>query len=98
VTAYNSGSGGRVLAYNGEELDGVAAGAFSDADKLKIALGKYSGWSFENLFYKGTLAANAKKVYDKLVATIPNNLGTAGVKVADMTVTRETDGAVVAPK
>jgi len=93
-------TGGRVLAYNGEKLDGVAAGAMTAADKSKIALGKYSAWSFEQLFYVGTLAnGSAKKtVYNKLLATIPANLGSAGVSMADMSVTRTTDGGTIAPK
>ena len=100
VTAYNSGSGGRVLAYNGEKLDGVAAGAITSADKAKIALGKYSAWSFENLFYVGTLATGSAKktVYNKLVSVIPANLSSAGVALTDMTVTRTTDGGMIAPK
>ena len=93
-------TGGRVLAYNGEKLDGVAAGAITAADKIKIALGKYSAWSFEQLFYVGTLAnGSAKKtVYNKLLANIPANLGSAGVSMADMSVTRTTDGGTIAPK
>ena len=100
VTAYNSGSGGRVLAYNGEKLDGIAAGALTDADKDKIRTGKYSAWSFENLFYVGTLASGSAKkaVYDKLVANIPSNLGTAGVAISTMSVTRTTDGGTIMPK
>ena len=104
VTAVNlvSGvtTGGRVLAYKGEKLDGVAAGAITSADKAKIALGKYSAWSFENLFYVGTLTTGTPKkaVYDKLVSVIPANIGTAGVALTDLTVTRTTDGGVIAPK
>jgi hypothetical protein len=100
VTAYNSGSGGRVLAYNGEKLDGIAAGALTDADRDKIRTGKYSAWSFENLFYVGTLASGSAKkaVYDKLVANIPSNLGTAGVAISTMSVTRTTDGGTIMPQ
>jgi len=105
VTALNivsgAATGGRVLAYNGEKLDGVAAGSYiTSADKAKIALGKYSAWSFENLFYVGTLATGSAKktVYNKLVSVIPGNLGTAGVALTDMTVTRTTDGGIIAPK
>lgn len=98
--AFVSGNatGARLLAYNGEKLDGVAAGGFSAADKNKIALGKYSGWSFENLFYVGTLTGARKTVYDKLVSVIPGNLGTAGCTLAEMKVNRATDGGVIAPK
>ena len=91
-------TGGRVLAYNGEKLDGVASGALNAADKLKIALGKYSAWSFEQLFYVGTLTGAKKTVYDKLVSVIPANLGTAGCSMAEMQVVRATDGGVIAPK
>ena len=101
ITAYSSGSGGRVLSYNGEKLDGVSAGTWTDADRNKIRLGKYSAWTFENLFYKSTLSATSagKKVYDALVAAIPANIGTAGVaNDSSFKVTRTTDGGVIAPK
>jgi hypothetical protein len=100
TSAYNSGNGGRVLAYNGEKLDGIAAGAITDADRDKIRTGKYSAWSFEQLFYVGTLASGSAKkaVYDKLVANIPGNLGSAGVAISTMKVTRTTDGGTILPK
>ena len=103
ITSVNSvngtATGGRVLAYNGERLNGVAAGAWTEEDRNKIRLGKYSAWNFENLFYKSTISANAKKVYDKLVATIPLNLGSAGVAVnTSFKVNRTDDGGVIAPK
>ena len=95
----STATGGRVLSYNGEKLDGVAAGALSTADKNKIALGKYSAWSFENLFYVGTLSGAKKVVHDKLVAVMPANLGTAGCSIAEMQVTRVGgDGGIIAPK
>jgi hypothetical protein len=99
VTARNSGNGGRVLAYNGERLEGVAAGAWTEADRNKIRLGKYAAWNFENLYYKSNISANAKKVYDKLVETIPANIGSAGVAVdSSFKVNRTTDGGVISPK
>ena len=99
MTAYNSGNGGRVLALNGEKLDGIAAGAITEADRDKIRLGKYSGWNFEQLYYKSNISAPAKKVYDKLVATIPANIGSSGVALdSKFKVTRATDGGVIAPK
>jgi hypothetical protein len=99
VTARNSGNGGRVLAYNGERLEGVAAGAWTEPDRDKIRLGKYAAWNFENLYYKSNISANAKKVYDKLVETIPANIGSAGVAVdPSFKVNRTTDGGVISPK
>jgi hypothetical protein len=93
--------GGRVLAYNGEKLDGVAGGSdLSAADINKIALGKYSAWSFEQLFYVGTLTTGSAKkaVYDRLVSAIPTNIGAAGVALSAMQVVRTVDGGVIAPK
>lgn len=93
--------GGRVLAYNGEKLDGVAGGGdLTTADRNKIALGKYSAWSFENLFYVGTLTPGSarKVVYDKLFDVMPSTIGAAGVSLTDMQVVREKDGGVIAPK
>jgi hypothetical protein len=99
ITARDSGNGGRVLSYNGEKLEGVAAGVLSTADINKIRLGKYSAWNFENLFTKGTLTGKNKVVYDKLVSTIPANLGSSGVaNDSSFKVTRTTDGSVIAPK
>lgn len=100
VSAFNSGNGGRVLAYNGERLDGVAAGAITEADRDKIRTGKYSAWSFENLFYVGTLNAGSprKAVYDRLISNIPTNIGIAGVTISSMNVTRTTDGGTIQPK
>jgi hypothetical protein len=99
VTAYNLGTGARVLALNGEKLDGIAAGAITEADRDKIRLGKYSGWNFEQLYYKSNISAGAKIVYNKLVATIPANIGSSGVALdSKFKVTRATDGGVIAPK
>jgi hypothetical protein len=94
-------NGGRVLAYNGEKLDGVAGGNdLTTADRNKIALGKFSAWSFEQLFYVGTLTAGSPKkaVYDRLVSVMPENILSAGVSLAAMQVIRPTDGGVIAPK
>jgi hypothetical protein len=92
-------TGGRVLSYNGERLNGVAAGAWTEEDRNKIRLGKYAAWNFENLYYKQGISTNAKKVYNKLVATIPANLGSAGVaNNTSFKVSRSTDGGIIAPK
>jgi hypothetical protein len=103
ITSVNSVNGtvtgGRVLSYNGERLNGVAAGAWTEEDRNKIRLGKYAAWNFENLYYKQGISTNAKKVYDKLVATIPANLGSAGVaNNTSFKVSRSTDGGIIAPK
>jgi hypothetical protein len=98
--AYNSGNGGRVLAYNGERLDGLATtGSWTEADRNKVRLGKYSAWNFENLYTKGDLKGSNKVVYETLVASIPGNIGSAGVASdSSFKVTRSTDGGVIAPK
>jgi hypothetical protein len=92
-------TGGRVLAYNGEILVGVANGAWTEADRNKIRLGKYAAWNFENLYTKPILNAAETTVYKKLKATIPANLGSAGVAIdSKFRVARTTDGGVIAPK
>jgi hypothetical protein len=80
---------GRVLSYNGEKLDGVAAGALNTADKDKIRSGKYPLWSFENLYYAGKPSASKLTVFNNLSATFGDDtLGTAGVSSASMQVKR----------
>lgn len=111
ASAFSSSTGiaadARILSYNGEKLDLVTRNTANTAwtrglsatDKLKINLGKYSGWSFQNLFYVGTLSGAKKTVYDKLVNVLPANIGTAGCSMAEMTVTRLAgDGGIIAPK
>ena len=95
--AYEGGA--RILAYNGEKLDFAGTGnTLSDSDKNKIRLGKYSAWTAENLFTKGTLTGAANTVYLKLCEKIPLNIGSAGVTLASLNVTRTTDGGLIAPK
>ena len=99
ISAYDAGKGGRVLAYNGERLNGVAEGNWTEDDRNKIRLGKYAAWNFENLYTKATLTAAQTTVYNKLKATIPANLGSAGVAIdSNFKVARTTDGGVIAPK
>lgn len=74
---------------------------FNEADFKKIATGAYSAWSYQHLYYHGTLSSNEQTWYDSMKATyIPAALQTTanGVRLGDVTVSRPDDGLpIVAP-
>jgi hypothetical protein len=93
-------NGAVFCSYNGVKLNDVAAGGtvLSAADKAKVTNGKYTAWSYENMYRRNSLTGgDAVTVYDGIKAAIPANLGSAGIALADMAVGRESDGGVVAP-
>jgi hypothetical protein len=87
-----------VLAYNGASL-GVTYNSTTQTttwDFTAIKEGKYSLWSFAYLAYKPTLSGLPKTFADALSDNIILNVPSAtGVKLADMKVTREFEGAVI---
>jgi hypothetical protein len=96
VTARNAGA--IFCSFNGEKLSDIAASgsSMSDADKAKVTNGKYTAWGYEVMYRRNDITSgDALTVYDGLKAAIPNNLGTAGIKVSDMVASRETDGGTV---
>jgi hypothetical protein len=87
-------------AFNGVKLDGIAASGstLTAADKAKVTNGAYTAWGYQQMYARnGAYTGNTKSVYDGIKASIPANIGTAGIPVADMAVGREEDGGVVAP-
>ena len=100
-------AGGKILTYNGVGVTPIdAAGSylssgFNEADFKKIASGTYSAWSYQHLYYHGSLTANETTWYDAMKATwIPEGLATTsnGLELGDMAVTRPNDGSpIVAP-
>jgi len=68
----------------------------SDNDKAKIANGAYTAWGWERIF-RNSNDANVTALYNNLLANVPANIGTAGMKITDMAVGRSTDGGLVAP-
>ena len=100
-------AGGKILAYNGVKVTPItAAGSyqnsgFNEADFKKIATGAYSAWSYQHLYYHGSLSANEQTWYDAMLATyLPSGLQITsnGVRLGDVTVSRPDDGfPIVAP-
>jgi hypothetical protein len=93
-------AGAVFCAFNGVKLDGIAASGstLTAADKAKVTNGAYTAWGYQQMYARnGAYTGNTKSVYDGIKASIPANIGTAGIPVADMAVGREEDGGVVAP-
>ena len=93
-------SGAVFCSFNGVKLEGIAASgsSLSVADKAKVTNGSYTAWSYQQMYARnGAYTGNTKTVYDGIKAAIPANIGTAGLPVGDMAVSREEDGGVVAP-
>ncbi len=100
-------AGGKLLSYNGVGVTPIAtAGSylnsgFNEADFKKIASGAYSAWSYQHLYYHGSLTANENTWYTAMKNTwIPGGLATTsnGLELGDMAVSRPDDGfPIVAP-
>jgi hypothetical protein len=100
-------AGGKILSYNGVSVTPiVAAGSylssgFSEADFKKIATGAYSAWSYQHLYYHGSLSATETTWYNNMKSTwLPAGLQTTsnGVRLSDISVSRPDDGfPIVAP-
>ena len=88
-----------VMAYNGASL-GVAYNSTTQAttwDFTAIKEGKYSLWSFAYLAYRpdlsGLALTFATSLKDNIILNVP---ATSGVKLADMKVTRLSEGSTIA--
>ena len=100
-------NGAKILGYNGvlvtpiTSVGSYLSSGFSEADFKKIATGAYSPWSYQHLYFHGSLSANEQTWYDGMKATwIPSGLQTTsnGVRLGDLTVSRPDDGfPIVAP-
>jgi hypothetical protein len=105
LSAANAGA--KILAYNGVKVTPMAVASsynstgFNEADFKKIITGAYSPWSYQHLYYHGSLNANETTWYNAMKATyIPAGLQTTanGVRLGDMSVSRPDDGLpIVAP-
>lgn len=102
-----SDAGAKILSYNGVLVTPItSAGSylssgFSEADFKKIATGAYSPWSYQHLYYHGSLSTAEQAWYDSMKATwIPQGLQATsnGVRLGDVSVSRPDDGfPIVAP-
>jgi hypothetical protein len=94
------------VAFNGYKLDinanasGVVTegGTFmSLADREKCYNGQYSAWNFQQMYYRFGSDANTIALYGLIQNSIPNNLGSAGLKTEDFKVGRSSDGGTMNP-
>jgi hypothetical protein len=102
-------AGGKILAYNGEIVNPIAPAdpanylnsGFNEVDFKKIATGAYSAWSYQHLYYSGSLNAGETAWYDAMKSTwIPQGLQITsnGVRLSDLACSRPDDGfPIVAP-
>jgi len=103
----SAAAGGKILSYNGVKVTPIAAvgsyqdSGFNEADFKKIVTGAYSAWSYQHLYYHGSLSANEQTWYNAMKNNyLPAGLQTTsnGVRLGDMTVERPDDGfPIVAP-
>jgi hypothetical protein len=96
-----SAAGGKLLSYNGVGVTPIAASGsyltsgFNEADFNKIANGAYSAWSYQHLYYWGSLSTEENAWYTAMKTTwLPVGLQTTsnGLRLGDMRVTRPDDG------
>jgi hypothetical protein len=100
-------NGAKILGYNGVKVTPIASAGsfqssgFNEADFKKIATGAYSAWSYQHLYYHGSLSANEQAWYNSMKNTyLPSGLQITanGVRLGDVTVSRPDDGfPIVAP-
>jgi hypothetical protein len=104
-------SNARVLSYNGEILSGLAGGNnVTEADKDKVRTGKYTLWSFENIFSSPLVPVGTKGTIFNYLKNLNNYtdvaLATGGVSVSSLAVNRTApvgkgttpDGGLIGPK
>jgi hypothetical protein len=93
--------GAKILGFNGVTVTPIATAdsynstGFSEADFNKIVSGTYSAWSFQHLYYHGTLTTNEQAWYDAMKDTwIISGLGTTanGLPLDATSVSRADDG------
>jgi len=106
-SANAAAAGGRIIAFNGVKVTPGATGTnnfnnsgFSEADYNAIAQGSYSPWSYQHLYYHGSLSANEGAWYTAMKSTwLPQGLQTTanGLRLGDMQVSRPDDGFPIVP-
>jgi hypothetical protein len=95
-------AGAKILGWNGTLLSSLNSGTtLSATDKAKITEGAYTAWSYENLYYNGSLGTDQTTVYNAIKTGIPARLIASGyvegIPLTQMNVSRPSDGAPVAP-
>ena len=98
----SSNTGAKIIAYNGVRLDDVATfpnSLMSAADLAKITEGAYTAWGNQQFYGRDGITGDKATFFTAMTAPtgIESNLGTAGVPLGSMNVSRPEDGGVVAP-
>jgi hypothetical protein len=89
-------AGAKALSWNGVGL--TPASSLNAGDTAKVVNGAYTMWGYEHLFYSGDLSATEDQAfYDQFTGNIGANIGSAGVSLDVMNVSRSDDGALVGP-
>lgn len=89
-------NGAKALSYNGVSI--TPASPLSAGDVAKVTQGAYTLWGYQHLMYN-TLndTPEMQGVLAALTVNIGANVGTAGIDIALMNVSRNNDGGTVAP-
>ena len=96
VTARTNGAS--IIAFNGVGIDvNGPSNTLSTTDKEKVYRGMYSPWNFQQMYYRFGSSTETITLYNLISASVPNNLGSAGLKSTDMKVGRADDGGTINP-
>jgi hypothetical protein len=102
-------AGASNLSYNGEKLDlkwqatvgGNYSTGLSPADRAKVRNGKYTAWSFQNLYYKGQTATPTgndlvffNEIRNRLTPTV---VGSSGLAMSEMKIPLDPTASPLAP-
>jgi hypothetical protein len=91
-------AGGQIISFNGVGIDvNGPSNTLSSTDKEKCYNGTYSPWNFQQMYYRFGSSAETIALYNLIFASVPNNLGAAGLKSGDFNVGRANDGGTMNP-
>jgi len=87
------GQGAKALSYNGVGI--TPANPLSAGDQNKVKYGAYTAWGYQTLYRRSGLTANQLAIDADIRASIPANIGAAGIPISAMASSRVVDGGVV---
>jgi len=92
-------TGGKALAYNGGLYASGAGGTITADDNARVYNGAYTLWGYEHLYNLSTLSGPKLTARARLLTNFdnPSILGTNGLRVSLMKVSRSVDGGPVTP-
>lgn len=89
---------GKIISFNGVGIDvNGPSNTLSTTDKAKCYNGAYSAWNYQQMYRRFGSSTETVNLYNLLAASIPNNLGAAGLKSGDFNVGRANDGGAMNP-